>query len=214
MIHIHKTPSMLKYWFTDLYWKMPLQEHPCIYLTFDDGPVPTVTDFVLETLHKYQAKGTFFCVGDNIAKYPHLFKKIIQQGHQIGNHTFHHLNGWKRDCTTYLRNAIQCEWEMKKYCTAKSTEKMLFRPPYGRFTKKQYLKLREHYKIIMWDVLTCDYDVNLDAQKCLSRSIKATENGSVVVFHDSYKAEKNLRYVLPRYIEYFSAKGFHFEAIL
>lgn len=180
-----------------------------IYLTFDDGPIPGPTEFVLETLSKHHAKATFFCIGDNIRKHPSIYRRIIQEGHAVGNHTFHHLRGWNVSLETYVDDTQKCADEMKQ---ADQPIGNLFRPPYGRITHKQITALG-HYQIVMWDVLTNDFNKNLDEEKCLRKSVGATRSGSIVVFHDSLKAEKNLTYVLPRFLEHFSAAGFKFHAL-
>ncbi|GAB4333545.1 MAG: polysaccharide deacetylase family protein [Flammeovirgaceae bacterium] len=185
-----------------------------IYLTFDDGPVPDVTEWVLSQLFRYQAKATFFCVGDNIRKYPQIFENILKNGHNIGNHTFNHLNGWKTEKEKYFENIFECQAVISKHCKETKNSKPLFRPPYGRIKKEQIKGLLPQYEIIMWDVLSGDYRKDISAETCLKKSVKHTENGSIVVFHDSYKAVKNLHYVLPRYLEHFLEKGYSFEGLL
>lgn len=184
-------------------WRMPATEKS-IYLTFDDGPVPEVTPWVLEELEKYGAAATFFCVGDNIRKHPETFQQIISAGHTLGNHTYNHLNGWKTPVDEYLRNVARSE-ELHP-CT-------LFRPPYGRITRKQARGILPRQQIVMWSVLTRDYSPALSPEKCLSKAIKNTEKGSIVLFHDSLKAQKNLEYVLPRYLAHFSRLGYRFERL-
>jgi peptidoglycan-N-acetylglucosamine deacetylase len=180
-----------------------------LYLTFDDGPVPGPTEFVLDTLEKFAAKATFFCIGDNIKKHPAVFRKILDAGHAIGNHTFNHLNGWKTKTEDYRRNFWLCQNEFAKHGQTSTT---LFRPPYGRISRDQIKALSE-FNIVMWDVLAVDYDKNLTPEKCLRNTISATRSGSIIVFHDSYKAERNLKFVLPRLAEHFSLEGFTFKAI-
>lgn len=184
-------------------WRMPATEK-CIYLTFDDGPIPEVTPWVLEQLKKYNAAATFFCVGDNIRKHPETFQQVLSAGHSIGNHTFHHLNGWKTPVEDYLQNVDQFE---NLYPTD------LFRPPYGRIKKEQARRILAGHRVIMWSVLTRDYSPALSPEKCLKNAVKNTQNGSIVLFHDSLKARKNLEYVLPRYLSHFSRKGYRFEKI-
>lgn len=189
-------------------------DQPSLYLTFDDGPVPGPTEFVLEELQKYRAKATFFCIGDNIRKYPEVFNKVVAQGHAVGNHTFHHLNGWKTSADKYRENIQLCDQEMiaavDSSYQAKGT--ILFRPPYGRITREQIRALKSH-QIIMWDVLSIDYDSSLSPEQCLKNTIKATRPGSIIVFHDSIKAERNMTFALPRFLEHFSALGFTFKAL-
>lgn len=175
-----------------------------LYLTFDDGPIHGPTDFVLDTLRSFNAKGTFFCIGDNIRKHPDQFRKIIDAGHTAGNHTFNHLNGWRTSNEQYIRNIHDCQHLIGNG--------NLFRPPFGRIKKSQISLLKDH-KIVMWDVLTFDYDRSLNEDKCLRGSIAGARSGSIVVFHDSIKAEKNLTYVLPRFLEHCASKGYSFKSL-
>jgi peptidoglycan/xylan/chitin deacetylase (PgdA/CDA1 family) len=203
----HRTPFVLPWLYPSLTWRMPSEEKN-IYLTFDDGPVHGPTEFALDELKKYSAKATFFCIGDNVHKHPEIFSKIIQGGHAVGNHTFNHLNGWKTASSIYLQNVKKCDDILNSHTT--STK--LFRPPYGRITRNQ-IKLLEGYTIVMWDVLSVDYARSLSAERCLRNTIAATRDGSIVVFHDSYKAEKNMTHALPRYLEHFTSKGYSFKTL-
>ncbi len=205
-----KAPWLLKKMYPSFIWNIPTKEK-VLYLTFDDGPHETATPFVLEQLQKYNAKATFFCIGKNVVSHPALYKKILNAGHKTGNHTNDHLNGWKTDDTLYISNVIQA---------AKHIDSNLFRPPYGRIKKfqgkllmHQKDALRPLFKIIMWDVLSGDFDVNLSPQKCLDNVLKQTEAGSVVVFHDSTKAWSRMSYALPKMLEHFTNQGFIFKAI-
>lgn len=176
-----------------------------IYLTFDDGPHPVATPFVLEQLKKYNAKATFFCIGKNIDEYPFLYEEILDDGHMVGNHTYNHLNGWKTDDATYIENIVLAK---------KRIDSNLFRPPYGRATKFQLRLLKQQGMLpVMWTVLSGDFDTGLSREKCLINVVKNTMEGSIVIFHDSAKAFERLEYVLPRVMEHFSAKGFQFEKI-
>ena len=183
---------------------MPAAEK-IIYLTFDDGPVPGPTEFVLDVLQSKGAKATFFCIGDNVLRHPDIFRKVKEQGHAIGNHTFNHLKGWNHATKAYVENTVKCEEVIGEGYK-------LFRPPYGRITRSQIKALKEH-PIVMWDVLTHDYLASLKEEQCLSGSIKATRPGSIVVFHDSLKAQKNMKYVLPRYVDHFTDLGFVFKSL-
>lgn len=206
-MYLHKTPFWVRKIFPDYTWKKDNYDKN-LYLTFDDGPIPGVTDFVLKQLSVYNAKATFFCVGDNIIKYPEVFKKIIDGGHRIGNHTFNHLNGWKITAAHYYDNIIKCQDALSKYTNAQQLN--LFRPPYGKIRASQAKDINEDFEIIMWDVLSGDFDSSLKPDKCLSKTIRAAESGSVIVFHDSLKAEANIRFVLPRFLKHFSEDGYNF----
>jgi peptidoglycan/xylan/chitin deacetylase (PgdA/CDA1 family) len=187
-----------------------------MYLTFDDGPIPGPTEFVIEELKKHKAGATFFCIGDNVKKHPAVFEKVVTEGHAIGNHTFNHLKGWSTSLEKYLDNVSLCESQFTTHLSmAQMTQHTkLFRPPYGRITNTQIKVLKERYQIVMWDVLTHDYSKSISPEKCLKGAIKAARSGSIVVFHDSLKAERNLAYVLPRFLEYFSSQGFVFRTLL
>ncbi|MDZ7936213.1 MAG: polysaccharide deacetylase family protein [Emticicia sp.] len=189
-------------------WRKPSDEKK-IYLTFDDGPIPEVTEFVLETLAKYDAKATFFCIGGNISKNPNIFQKILQDGHSVGNHTFNHLRGWATDDVMYLENVGKCQTEIQK----NGYNTNLFRPPYGRIKRKQANALLPDYEIVMWDVLSGDFSQNLSPETVLKQSIKHTEAGSIVLFHDSIKANASMSYALPRILEHFSEKEFVFSKL-
>lgn len=205
----HRTPFFLPLLFPSLTWRMGSEKKE-LYLTFDDGPVSGPTDFVLEQLSQAAIHGTFFCIGDNIRKYPEVFGRIIKGGHTIGNHTVNHLNGWTTSTENYVRNVREFQNIISNagYQTACN----LFRPPYGRITRNEVKALGD-LRIIMWDVLSRDYDHRLSPEKCLRGTLDACRPGSVVVFHDSYKAEKNLQYVLPRLIDHCHANGFLFKAL-
>jgi len=198
-----KTPAFLPFLMPSYTWRVPTTEK-ILYLTFDDGPIPVVTPWVLETLRTYAAKATFFCVGDNVQKHPEVFQQVISEGHAVGNHTFNHLNGWKTDTNTYLENVAQC---------SRVFNSKLFRPPYGRLRPQQLKALKSEYQIVMWDILSGDFSQKISGDTCLQQVMQYARPGSIVVLHDSLKAERNLRYVLPRVLEGLGGEGFRFEAL-
>ena len=205
-MYLVKTPLLLKKLYPALVWNLDREER-CIYLTFDDGPIPIVTPFVLKTLKQYNAQATFFCIGDNVQKHNEIFERVKADGHTIGNHTFNHLRGWATPTDTYAENFKQCDDLLHT---------PLFRPPYGRIKRSQITRLREEkndISFIMWDVLSGDFDKNLKPETCLHQTLKNTGNGSIVVFHDSLKAFPRLEYVLPRAMKYWSKKGFEFRGL-
>lgn len=184
-----------------------------VYLTFDDGPVYGPTEFVLEELSRASAKATFFCIGDNVRKHPDVFRRIVSEGHAVGNHTFNHLSGWSTPTETYIDNIRKFEIESAKALSSeKRNRPLLFRPPYGRIKASQ-IKALADYKIIMWDVLSLDYDKSLSVEKCFRNTLKAIRPGSIVVFHDSFKAEKNMTFALPRLITALKEKGFELKSL-
>ena len=207
-----KTNWIIKKLFSNYVWAIPNTENK-IYLTFDDGPIPEITEWVLEELKKNNIKATFFCIGDNIVKHPEIFKKVIGEGHAIGNHTFNHLNGWKTTTETYLENFERCEETIQQFEISNLTSK-IFRPPYGKIKRSQAKAIcQSGYKIIMWDVLSVDFDSHLSREKCLQNVLSNVESGSIIVFHDSIKAFKNLEYVLPKTLAYLKENNFVCEVI-
>ena len=193
-----KTSIFIKKIFFRHIWSIPNKEKG-VYLTFDDGPTPEITEWVLAELKKHEAKATFFCIGNNIEKHPNIFSKILQEGHAIGNHTFNHLNGWKTDKTAYVQNAVQCEKAIEDF----SYRSKLFRPPYGKIKPSQAKALRDKgYQVIMWDVLSADFDQQISPEQCLENVLKNVSSGSIIVFHDSVKAYENLKYVLPKTLSF------------
>ena len=200
-----KTPFLLRWIYSTLIWKKPSKS--TIYITFDDGPIPEVTPFVLNALKEYNAKATFFCIGDNIKKNPGIYQMLIDSGHAVGNHTFNHLSGWKTSDEEYLNNIKKC---------GELVDSNLFRPPYGKIKKSQIAKIQTEFpdmKIIMWDVLSGDFDRNLKSEKCLRKVLAKTCPGSIVVFHDSLKAFERLEYVLPIALKVWNKKGFKMEKL-
>jgi len=205
-MYLVKSPLLLKWYYPSLTWHKSRREK-AIYLTFDDGPIPDVTAFVLKTLKSFDVKATFFCIGDNIRKHPDLFEQIIAEGHQIGNHTYNHLKGWKTETRTYIENFKNCQQLMAT---------TLFRPPYGRIKKKQIAGIKSLLpttEIIMWDILSGDFDQTLSPEKCYQNVIKHTTNGSIIVFHDSLKAFERLAYALPKAIKVLKDQGYTFKTL-
>lgn len=198
------TSRLIKYAYPGYFiWDMPA-ENKDLYLTFDDGPVAGITDKILNILDVFNVKATFFCVGENVEREPVLYRKLIEKGHMTGNHTYNHLNGWKTDGETYLSNVAKCR---------SVVDSDIFRPPYGRITYKQAGALKKNYKIIMWSLLTYDFDKRISPAECLDKAIKNTRNGAIVVFHDNIKAFSNMSYALPLYIESSLNKGFTFKTL-
>ncbi|TAE12411.1 MAG: polysaccharide deacetylase family protein [Bacteroidetes bacterium] len=200
------TPRWLHYLQPDYVWRRQDAPPRTLFLTFDDGPIPEVTPFVLDTLAQYNAKATFFCVGDNVRKHPDILQQVLAQGHSIGNHTYNHLNGWKTDNETYLANVESCT-----ACLPEGTT--MFRPPYGKLKRSQRNALKGKYKLIMWNLLTYDFDNTFPPAHCLYQTKRYTKEGAIIVFHDSLKAERNLRYVLPLYLEWATHNGYTFEKL-
>ncbi len=201
-----KTPKLIKTIFNRWFWSFYTEEKT-VYLTFDDGPIPEITPWVLEQLEAYNAKATFFCIGDNIRKHPTVFNEILHKKHKVGNHTFNHLSGWKHSTEDYTNNLLLTEKLIPK-------KQKLFRPPYGKITLKQSKAIRDlGYKIIMWDVLSGDFDKTIDAKKCTENVLKNTENGSIIVFHDSKKAFPRLKETLPKVLKKLQEKGYQFKSI-
>ncbi len=207
MFYWIKTHKIIKKLFPNLIWDIP-NGNKKVYLTFDDGPTPEITQWVLHQLKQYEAKATFFCIGKNIENNPNLLQEIINDGHSIGNHTFNHLNGWKTNTKKYIKN---CELHTEIY----NMQAKLFRPPYGKITPPQAYKLQKlGYKIIMWDVLSADFDQSISPEECLQNVISNIETGSIIVFHDSIKANNNLTYTLPKTLQFLKQKGFTCDKIM
>jgi peptidoglycan/xylan/chitin deacetylase (PgdA/CDA1 family) len=193
-------------------------ESKTIYLTFDDGPVPEATPYVLDILKEFNVKVTFFCVGANIQKNPELYKRIIREGHRTANHTFNHLNGWTHADDYYFANIMACEAIMEKLedeidMPDEWRNERLIRPPYGKIKVAQCEYLKTIYRVIMWDVITGDFDKKRGAEKCFQTAVSATRDGSIVIFHDSIKALENIKYALPLYLEQCLKKGYQFKTL-
>jgi len=207
-----KTNKIVKKLFSNYVWSLPTNELK-VYLTFDDGPTPVITEWVLEQLKKNEAKATFFCIGNNIVKHPTIFEKVIKDGHAIGNHTFNHVKGWETSNKKYTEEVTNCE-EIIQKSLIENFQSKLFRPPYGKIKPSQSKALRKNgFKIIMWDVLSVDFDNKVTPEKCLSNVIDNVENGSIIVFHDSVKAFQNLEYALPKTLVFLKNKGFVCEKL-
>lgn len=201
-----KTPWWLKKLYPGCLWKMNSKEK-ILYLSFDDGPHPTITPFVLDLLKKYNAKASFFCIGENVTKHPETVKRVLEEGHSIGNHTENHLNGWKTSDTDYLENVLKAKTNIPS---------TLFRPPYGRMKKSQIKLMRQEIvgiKIVMWNILAGDWVETISPEKCFDRIRNKISNGDIIVLHDSEKAFPRMQYVLPQILQHFSEKGFLFKAL-
>jgi len=210
MFYTIKSPWVLRKTFPGYTWKVETDQ-PVLYLTFDDGPHPEITGFVLDELKRYNAKATFFCIGNNVALYPETYKRILMEGHRVGNHTYSHLNGWKTNDKKYLDDVLKAREHINSD---------LFRPPYGKITGFQArllsrIKTSDHglFRIVMWDVLSADFDINLTAEKCYTNVVKNVSNGSIIVFHDSEKAFPRLKNCLPEVLKTLVGKGYRLEAI-
>lgn len=203
-MYLFSTPDILKKIYPKhVVWEIKTFEK-AIYLTFDDGPIPEVTPWVLDILEKYQAKATFFCLGKNVNNNPGLYKMLMNAGHSTGNHSYSHLNGWKTHTKNYIEDVEQC---------SRFVFSSLFRPPYGKFKPSQLRLLKNKYTFILWSLISGDFDPFLDKEKCLETILKNTYSGSIVVFHDSLKAKEKLQYVLPKFLEHFTKHGYSFLSL-
>ena len=192
-------PKIVKRLFPDLIWSFSQQEvDGKVFITFDDGPTPEITPWILDTLSKFDAKATFFCLGKNVEQYPELFQMILEGGHAVGNHTYSHQKGWEMRTGRYVEDVDLAD---------NFIHSNLFRPPYGRIKPSQARRLSERYKLIMWDVLSRDYSQLVSPRSCLNNVVKHVKSGSIVLFHDSRKAYRNLSYTLPRTLEFLRSKG-------
>ncbi|MDR1761151.1 MAG: polysaccharide deacetylase family protein [Bacteroidales bacterium] len=196
-------PKIAEKVYMNVLWRLP-QPQKTVYLTFDDGPVPQFTEYILDILEEYNIKGTFFCVGENIEKYPEIFKKLREKGHVVGSHTYNHIRGWRTNIYKYCKNI------KKAALLAKSR---LFRPPHGQIKILPAWFLSLKYRVVMWDVLSKDYDESISPEECFENVKNYVNNGSIIVFHDSEKAHKNLAYALPKTIEYLQSQGYKFATI-
>ncbi len=202
-MYLPKTPEIAKKIFPKLKWDEKTEEKT-VYLTFDDGPTPGVTRWVLEQLKEYDAKATFFCLGKNVKLYPAIFEETLKEGHAVGNHTYNHLDGWKSNRKKYLEDIERCDQVFSsKY----------FRPPYGKLKPGIRTTIREKYEIVMWDVMAYDFDQSISSDQCLRNVLDNVKTGSIIVFHDSIKAEKHIRYALPKILKEFSKRGLKMEVL-
>lgn len=202
---IEQPPVLYRALYPKTLWRFHSPGRKTVYLTFDDGPIPEVTPWVLDLLDRYRIKATFFCVGDNVRKHPQLYEELLRRGHRVGNHTFNHLQGWQHRTKTFLENTEKA---------AQYIQSNLFRPPHGHMRLLQSDALiRAGYRIVMWDVVTRDYSRYITPEQVFENVKKYSRAGSVIVFHDSLKAEKNMRYALPRAIEWLQQEGYAFELI-
>jgi peptidoglycan/xylan/chitin deacetylase (PgdA/CDA1 family) len=202
-MYLARTPAIVKPLLRDLMWNVAGTERT-VYLTFDDGPIPGVTPWVLDLLERYGAKATFFCIGKNAENDPGILERIRRDGHSVGNHTYSHLNGWNTPTFSYLRDALRCQ---------SITGTALFRPPYGRITREQLSALKARFQVVMWEVLSADFDPHLDGEQCFRNVVDHSTNGSIIVFHDSLKAEPRLRVALPKALEHFVQQGYAMKAL-
>ncbi len=211
MFYFFKIPTIIQKIYPNYLWTMP-RTPKAIYLTFDDGPTPEVTEWVLAVLKKHQAKATFFCEGQNAVKYPAIVKNVLSEEHSIGNHSFSHLNGWRTKRSVFIQD-VEKATEIINVITERSIKNkpLLFRPPYGKITKLQAIALRKKgYKIVMLDIMSGDFDPTLLPEKSLKKVLKHTKSGSIVIFHDYQKSFNTLQYVLPKALEYWTKEGYVF----
>jgi peptidoglycan-N-acetylglucosamine deacetylase len=198
-LYPHKLPDIFTTLFPSFVWKLSAETNNQIYLTFDDGPHPEITPWVMDQLESYGFKGTFFCVGENVKKYPEVYQSILARGHRTGNHTQNHLKGWKTENERYLENIVEC---------SQYVDSDLFRPPYGQISPAQTAAIKNDYKIIMWNILSGDFYPDLNLEFALNKLKRVSKAGDIVIFHDSQKAWDRLRFILPPYLNYLKEKGF------
>ena len=201
-----RPPKIIRKFFSSLTWNFECKENAKnVFITFDDGPTSDITYWILDTLDRYDAKATFFCLGKNIEQYSQQYQEIVKKGHVVGNHTYSHMRGWSVSTADYLEDIDLAN---------DTIGSNLFRPPYGRITIQQINRVSERYNIIMWDVLSMDYSKLTSPKKCLRNVIDNVRGGSIVVFHDSIKSEENMKYVLPRMLEYLKDNGYSCKSII
>jgi peptidoglycan/xylan/chitin deacetylase (PgdA/CDA1 family) len=200
---IERPPFFYRAIFPGAHWRFN-EDEKVVFLTFDDGPIPEMTPWVLDLLDQYGIQAVFFCVGDNVRKHPEIYQEILARGHRVGNHTYHHIQGLKVTSKTYMKDVREAE---------KLIDSKLFRPPHGHIRLPQFFKLRKLYSIVLWDVVTRDYSCLMTPEQVLENVKKYTRNGSVIVFHDSLKGGEKTRYALPRSIEWLLEQGYRFKLI-
>lgn len=201
---IERPPLFYRLLFPEAIWRIKKNRQKVVFLTFDDGPIPEVTPWVLDTLDEYGIKATFFMVGDNVARHPELYEEVKQRGHSVGNHTMHHLQGMKVSSYRYMHDITEAN---------DLIDSQLFRPPHGLLRWKQARAIKDRYNIVMYDLVTRDYSKKLSPEKVFNNVKRFARNGSIIVFHDSLKAEKNMKAVLPKAIEWLRSRGYSFERI-
>lgn len=202
-MYLPKTPEIAKKMFPKLTWQQDKKDN-AVYLTFDDGPTPAVTEWVLNQLEQYNAKATFFCLGKNVVQYQEIFEEVLRRGHSVGNHTFNHVNCWETPKDRFLNDISSCE---------KIFHSKLFRPPYGKLKPGIRSRILEKYQIIMWDVMSYDFDQSLSPKQCVDNVLNNVTNGSIIVFHDSLKAMDNLKHSLPIILKSLAAEGIQMKAL-
>jgi peptidoglycan/xylan/chitin deacetylase (PgdA/CDA1 family) len=209
-MHFFTVPSTIQRLITSCVWRREVSQR-VIYLTFDDGPHPSITPWVIDLLREYDAMGTFFCVGDNVLRYPEVCERVLREGHTLANHTMHHVKGWRTGTGDYLAEVEDCE---EALVSVGGSHGRLFRPPYGQITPRQIRALKARgYEIIQWSNLSCDYDRKLNVSQSLNALVMQSKPGSIVVFHDSEKAENQLKWLLPKFLEAMQSKGYQFLSL-
>ena len=204
-MYLVKMPRWIRFFFPQLIWALPSKKKE-LFLTFDDGPHPILTPYILKLLKQYNATATFFCIGKNVEQYPHIYQQILAQGHAVGNHTQHHLNGKSSSTNIYVNDVALAE-----KCIATN----LFRPPYGQIKRQQVKSIKKlNYKIIMWSVLSADFDLKITKEKCFTNVVNNAKAGAIIVFHDSDKAANNMQYALPKVLKYYAEQNFVFSKIV
>lgn len=203
MLYLKKVPKLLQNLFPHIIWRVNGTKKQ-VFLTFDDGPTPNITPFILNLLNEYQAKATFFCIGEQVKKYPQQFQMIIDGGHAVGNHTFSHPKGWQTNTENYLQDVARC---------AEVFQSQLFRPPYGQLTPKQYKTLKKQYKIVIWEIMNGDFSAETSSDDCLKTVTKNISAGSVIVLHDKERIAEKIKDYLPKLMEFLSKEGYEFGVL-